>query len=259
MLRMDKFYADYSPRPAEQQAFAILDGNPGGLGNLLQAIWPYEEELTVGLWRRTRDALNDMVEFDELARPYLSIDDYFSVVATAQQPLLDQALYRFRRMQERAIQTWGGFKRRVRALPREFCVSVTVPRDQETRLQTAQQHAVLVIRDGGADITYYGQPMELPPQLRRVLCALARRPGRWVSVDDHWDAVWDEDRTTPDDDRAVRGVISRLRGRLRAAMPAKVRAQLKRPDDIIACRKGREHRDTLYRLPLDPAEVDFSD
>ncbi len=266
---------------------------PGGLSQVFEAIWYVEEELTVGLWQRTREALGDLVELDSLGRPQPTVRDYFRVVGKPQQQLLDDALDLHFRVREELAEHVDVFERRIHDLGEAFTEEAPLPdshREERTRIAESLEEALrelvpqllpptpgqnagtpagiaapetrqhvekfLVVHADGLFVSYFGQEFNLTPIERRVLTALARGRGRLVSVRALEEAGWPWGG--PNDSSAIRGVISHLRSKLAEARERAVEAGHVVPDKIIETQKGRRHEDTAYRLVLDSSRIELS-
>jgi len=93
----------------------------GGLTDLLEAIGHYEKELVVGTFTSTRDALGELLKFDEMNGPRLSVRNYFEAVDYPLRDVLDSALDLFSSFESKERDFWEKYKNRINhALQNEF-------------------------------------------------------------------------------------------------------------------------------------------
>ncbi len=86
------------------------------MSQLFELTWYVEEEMTLGFWRRTREAVGDLVELDSLGRPQITVRDYFQVIGKPQQQVLDDALDLHFRVREKLAGHADMFEQRIRDL-----------------------------------------------------------------------------------------------------------------------------------------------
>ncbi len=128
LLGVDSLYKAHSMElQLSCPPLTFVGWEPGGLSQVFEAIWYVEEELTVGLWRRTREALGDLVELDSLGRPQPTVRDYFRVIGKPQQQLLDDALDLHFRVREELAEHADVFERRIHDLAEELSEQPTLP------------------------------------------------------------------------------------------------------------------------------------
>ncbi len=270
---MDRFY----------RARAHTDSSglpPGGLSNLLEMAWHLKQEVDIGTWRKTRKEIAGLIDIDSLGRPQLSMDHYFSAIHTGDHQALDRALCLLDQLQSEANKARDVYCEQVyQALHRSYGGLTTRPEERpETARAMAQtivefiqqagqeaaalaatptelqEHAekVLVVQDSGLFVTYYGEVVKLTPTERKVLIALAQRPGKSVAVGDLGRAGWGPDG--PNDFGSVRSIISQIRGKLAHAARQAANAGREVRDKAIETRRGRFSL-AAYELLLSPFEV----
>jgi len=124
-LRMDHFYMGCDEYKGSPERIPGLD-RPGGLTDLLEVIGHYEEELTLGVFSKTRKLLGELVISDVLKRPILLFSNYFQAVEHPLKGVLDSALDQFLSLEPKVIEFWENYRNRVnQALQNEFYVELT--------------------------------------------------------------------------------------------------------------------------------------
>ncbi len=119
---------------------------------------------------------------------------------------------------------------------------------------SADTEKVLVLRAGGLSATYCGIEVELSPTERRVLMRLAQQPDTPVAtLDVAACAAHDGD---PDTD-SVRGVVYKIRRKLKGAKASAGEAWAAVPDNVIVMRRGRFGGGSC-RLLLQAEQVEVS-
>jgi len=125
LLRMDSLYTGYDLRTGSE-GVSMGRSNNGGLTDLLTVVGHYEEELTVGLYAHTRDALANLIEADELGRPRLPFA-YYEAVGTHWQQQLDEGIDVFNSLEKAAEAFWDDHIKRVNdALANELYEEIAV-------------------------------------------------------------------------------------------------------------------------------------
>ncbi len=240
---MDTFYVNhaYAVRKSDRTVPYVSVGKPGGLANLLGVIWYFEEELSIGSFRRTRSDLGDLVKVDSLDRPRLPQRQYLSAIGTQRRQVMDDAFDLLDRLQDEGRIAQQEYDERV---ARTF----TVP--------GAQGEKVLGIQDHGKVVRYFGQEVELTPLQRKVFLALAERPNRPLDYYDLGEAGWSPD--FPSDFAYVRRVIGEIRAALVAADRRAHLTPSVTPDELIRNRRGRYDGGGTYMLALGSEQIEWS-
>lgn len=283
-LRMDEFYRAYSRHRDNRQVADVGAGHPGGLSSLLEIIWHFLEELTIGSFWRTREALADMVELDYIGRPQLSQFKYLRAIGTPGQQVIDDALDLLGELQEEGLKARDNYYQGVKqALEERYrketdfgypmaYIRETMQVFQSSVARVAEitfpelptdvdiepfPEKVLVIQDEGRLVMYLDQEVELTSLERRLLLALARSPGKWVAYGDLGRAGWGKDGLA--DFGILRTHIRHLRVKLADAAIRADAAGPVSPKDLIETQRGDNIEAGSYRLNLETFHIELPD
>lgn len=123
---MDHFYTGHDVRSGKSTDNAV-GLNPGGFSNILEVIRHYTQELTLGTYAHTRQALGDLVESNPPHRPELLVRSYYKVVGRPERQRLDAAIDVFLSLMPGALDLAADYARWINeALANEFSDEVIV-------------------------------------------------------------------------------------------------------------------------------------
>jgi len=283
-LRMDQFYRAYSTHRDNRQVADVGAGDPGGLSSLLEIIWHFLEELTIGPFWRTREALADMVELDCIGRPQLSQTKYLRAIGTSEQQVIDDALDLLGELQEEGLKAREDYYHGVKqALEQQYRKETEFGYQMAYIRETMQvftssvarvaditfpelptdvdiepfPEKVLVIQDEGRLVMYLDQEVELTSLERRLLLALARSPGKWIPYGDLGRAGWGKDGLV--DFGTLRTHIKNIRAKLAEAGKQAGVAEPISPRDLISNQPGNDIKVGSYRLDLEKFQIQLPD
>ena len=124
-FRMDQFYMGYDITDrTDKGAPEEIPGldRSGGLTDLFEVIGHFEKELAIGTLAKTRNALADLLTFDEWNRPILFVSNYFEAIEHPLRDTLNSALDLFSFLELKESDFWENYRNRVNeALENEFC------------------------------------------------------------------------------------------------------------------------------------------
>ncbi len=154
---------------------------PGGLMDVMLLMGYYEEELAVGLKRRTREVLGNLVRLDDYKQPRLAVSHYSQLVEPSNQKRFEEAKDVHREYKESSGRCYDEYCRRIRdAILNEFDVEVFGKRIKRKHQDKYEHHLNMY-----ADIvkTFIENTGE-PPQLGIGFFSHLDQSGRTLQIEE---------------------------------------------------------------------------